>query len=510
MNFPQDLRDWKYFAVCILTSITITSLVVPPAFSQIPGKNGFRLIQEGEPEPIERLLSNSVVDMVPDSMDVLMGTGNGLSIWHMNPVDSSYYWQSFDETHGMGYGSVSALGAKDSMIWAATAYSVSVPEGVLPAGGGVGFTTNGGASWTWFDQPVDDDTVTTYSPTTTNIQNVTYDLLITSTEVWITSWGGGLRKYNYTDPADTIWHLVTPDDDPFSALNHLNHRAFAVEGDDDTLWVGTAAGVNRSTDGGENWQNFDYNSNGLSGNFITALGLQRWGNNSVLWAATWPAMGSGEYHGVTKTANGGITWDVVLSDPDYALKAHNFAFDDSAVYVATNLGLYKSIDGGQNWEVFPQIVDAQTGEMLYDPEFYCVLVHKTNLGTTLWVGTGDGIASSQDYGNTWSLNQSYLPTNQGGQPATYARPNPFSPRIHNVVRFQYDLPNAGNVTLKIFDFAMDEVTTVVDGIYKEAGNQYEVWDGSRNNGELAATGVYFYWIERSGCNAVWGKVAVIH
>lgn len=474
-----------------------------PAIAQIPGKTGFRFISENGAEPIERLLSNSVVDMVPDSLDVLMGTGGGLSIWHSD----DYTWSSFSEAHGMGPGSVSALDVEDGVIWAATAYTASTPEGLLPAGGGVGFSPDSGYTWTWYDQPVDDDTITSYSPTTTNIQNVTYDLLITSTEVWIASWGGGLRKFDFVDSA---WHVVTPDTLPFSALDHLNHRAFALEGDDNVLWVGTAAGINKSTDGGQTWVNYNHSDDEISGNFVTALGRQQWGSEDILWAATWPATGSGEYYGVSKTENGGLTWEVSLTDSEYTLKAHNIAFDDSAVYVAANLGLYKSLDYGTSWGEFPQIKDNITGEILFDPEFYCSLVHKTNLDTTLWVGTGDGIASSGDYGNTWSLHRSFLPTNQYGQPATYAYPNPFSPRLHFVTRFQYDLPADGRVTVKIFDFAMAEVTTVVNDVDRDAGDHYEVWNGTRGDGQTVATGVYFYRIDRGSADSVWGKVAVIH
>lgn len=493
----------KIKSLLVILSLLVAAVYsIEPARAQIPGKTGFRFASEGAEEPVENLLSNSAIDMMPDGMDIFMGTGGGLSVWHSGTES----WSSFNESHGLGHGSVSALDVKDGVIWAATAYTASTSEGFLPAGGGVGFSDDGGFTWTWFDQPVDDDTVETYEPTTTNVQNVTYDLLITSTEAWITSWAGGLRKYSF---ADTNWHLVVPDDDPFWAYGHLNHRAFSVAGDDSVLWVGTAQGINKSTDGGENWENFNHNEDGLSGNFVTALGWQQWSGNDILWAATWQAESSDESYGVTKTDNGGLTWEVVLTDSVYSLKAHNFAFDDSIVYVTTNLGLYKSVDLGETWEVFPQIVDSQTGDLLYDPEFYCAAAHNG----WLWVGTGDGIAASPDLGNNWIFyNQfrAFLPTNQDGQPATYAYPNPFSPRLHYVIRFQYDLPIAGKVTVKVYDFAMDEVATVVNGKHRESGDNYEAWTGLRNDGEPVATGVYFYRVKRAGSEAVWGKFALIY
>ncbi len=478
--------------------------VIPIAFAQLPGKTGHRLISEGaegSPEA-ERLLSNSVIDILPFGDDVLMGTGGGISLW----IGAS--WQSFDESDGLGHGSVSALDVQDNTIWAATAYTASTSVGYLPAGGGVGFSPDGGATWIWFDQPVDADTVTTYEPTTTNIQNVTYDLLLTSTDVWIASWGGGLRRLDLAGLAsgDTIWQIVTPDTFDFSALDHLNHRAFSVVGDDSILWVGTAAGVNKSLDDGETWTNFEH-SDGISGNFITALGLQKWSTHEVLWAASWPAEASGEYYGVSMTENGGLSWSVPLTDAVQTIKAHNFAFDDSAVYVASSLGLYKSVYPFTDWQLFPPIQDSETGEVIYDPEVYSALVHNG----VLWVGMADGVASSPDYGNTWTIYRAFVPISDPGQPSTYAFPNPFSPRLSPfAVRFAYSLPAAGNVTVKVYDFAMDCVATVVENAHREAGDQYEEWLGRRSDGKEVATGVYYYCIERAGASTIWGKVAVIY
>ncbi|MCX6640162.1 MAG: hypothetical protein NTW14_06725 [bacterium] len=489
------------YTFSLLLAVSLQIFTASYLQAQIPDKAGFRLVSEGG-VPLSYLLSNSVIDMVPFGSDILMGTGNGLSIWIAGLQD----WESYDESYGLGHGSVSALGAKNGVVWAATAYSQETSQGFLPAGGGVGFSTDEGLSWTWFQQPVDPDTVTLYDPTTTNIQNVTYDLLVTDSAVWIASFGGGLRKFSF---ADSAWHVVPPDTLPFSSLDYLNHRAFSVTGDDSILWVGTAAGVNKSTDGGVTWTNYSHNPNNpntLSGNFVTALGRQVWGIHDVIWAATWPAVGTGEYYGVSKSDDQGQTWQVVLTDTVQTLKTHNFAFSDSVVYAATNLGLYKSIDGGQQWEVFPQIHDFQTGDSLYSQEFFCALV----LGDTLWVGTGDGIAKSSNFGNTWTVYRSFLPPDQNGQPSTYAYPNPFSPRLHNVIRFAYSMPKPGKVTVKIFDFAMDEVATVVSGEYHQTGDYSDTWHGFRSDGEEVATGVYFFRVEREGADTVWGKFAVIY
>ncbi len=474
--------------------------------AQVPGKTGFRFIAEGG-TPGDQLLSNSVIDVKPDSLrqTVLMGTGAGLSVWH--PTDSSF--SSFDESFGLGVGSVSALDAKVGTIWAATAYTASTSAGLLPAGGGVGFSADSGYTWTWYPQPKDTANAP-YDPTTTNVQNVTYDLLAASHGVWITSWAGGLRRYNPGVYSDTLWRLVVPDTFSFSAFQHLNHRAFSVTGNDSVLWVGTAGGINKSTNPGDSlplWQNFNHGNSGITGNFVTALGLQYWAGDTILWAATWQADNPNETYGVSVTKDGGQSWQVVLTDPNISLQAHNFAFVDSVVYVASNLGLHKShwnLDGTlAPWGLMPtsQMVDFQSGFSLTDPEVYSALVYQG----TLWVGTAQGVAASSNLGNTWEIYRTNPPVS-----GTFAYPNPFYARLYFTVNLRYDMHGSGNVTVRVYDYAMDEVKTVADNKPRDAGQWEEQWDGRRSDGNPVATGVYYYAVEREGSSTVWGKVAVIY
>jgi hypothetical protein len=494
------------FTSAFFVMLTLTAGML---HAQIPGKDGFRFLAETDSlAPRNQLLSNSVIDVVPDSatQNVLMGTGGGLSVCHIIN-DSTFNFQSYDESFGLGHGSVSALDASQGTIWAATAYTASTGVGPLPAGGGVGYSTDQGYTWTWYDQPVDSQDVA--HPTTTNIQNVTYDLLVTPSNVWITSWAGGLRKFSF---ADSAWHLVVPDTQEFWPYQHLNHRVFSVTGDDSVLWVGTAAGINKTTnptDSVPTWQNFNHgnSSNGISGNFVTALGLQHWAGDTILWAATWQADTPAETYGVSITKNGGLTWQVVLADSNESLKAHNFAFFDSVVYVATNLGLYKSRwkDDGtlDTWGVTltSQMVDAQSGYYLTDPEVYSALVYQGNL----WVGTAQGVAISSNLGNTWSVLRTNPPVS-----GTFAYPNPFYAKLYFNVNLRYDMPASGKVTIRVYDYALDEVKTIADGKSRGVGQWEEQWDGKCSDGRQVATGVYYYSVEREGSETVWGKVAIIY
>ncbi len=66
-------------------------------------------------------------------------------------------------------------------------------------------------------------------------------------------------------------------------------------------------------------------------------------------------------------------------------------------------------------------------------------------------------------------------------------PNPFNPETF----IRYQVPAAGDVSLKIYNILGQEIATLVDGI-KEAGF-YEIrWDGKTQNGTEAASGVYVF------------------
>ncbi|MGH7595479.1 MAG: S8 family serine peptidase [bacterium] len=65
-------------------------------------------------------------------------------------------------------------------------------------------------------------------------------------------------------------------------------------------------------------------------------------------------------------------------------------------------------------------------------------------------------------------------------------PNPFNPET--AIRF--DLPEASEVVLAIFNSLGESVKTLVNG-QRAAGSYVEFWDGRNAGGEMAASGVYF-------------------
>jgi photosystem II stability/assembly factor-like uncharacterized protein len=454
---------------------------------------------------------NSVVDLRAAGSGVWAATSGGIS----HTADRGLSWKNITRANGLGYGGLSALDIRDGVIWAATGFDSLTPVDTSPldAGGGVGYSADGGDTWTWFPQPVDSRDETSYKPTTTNVQNITYGLALTDEGVWIASFGGGLRRS--TDSGRT-WQVVTVDGLPFDAYGRLTHRVFSVHFDGRTLWAGTAGGVHKSTDGGSTWITYSHQNQqlGISGNFVVAIGTQNIENRSVVWAATWETTiesnDSTEFKAVSFSEDGGLTWATALKGES----VHNFAFDGSDVYAASDNGLFKSVDGGKTWAVFPLIVDQSGGAAVYSQNVNCAAA---DADRALWAGTDDGLAMTADGGGTWRVFRAFRPTGNAGGPMTYAYPNPFSPLRHNLaggdghVRFQYHTAHPTRVTVRVYDFGMNLVSTAVRGKdIPSPGDHAEVWNGKNDVGDMVANGVYFYKLEIEGEGTHWGKVMVVN
>ena len=66
-------------------------------------------------------------------------------------------------------------------------------------------------------------------------------------------------------------------------------------------------------------------------------------------------------------------------------------------------------------------------------------------------------------------------------------PNPFNP----TTTIQYEIKEAGNVSIEVFNILGQKVKTLVDG-YHNADNYSLIWNGTNNNNEGVSSGVYFY------------------
>ncbi len=476
-------------------------------------------------EPAERMPSNSIIDIMSHNNDLWLGSGGGLVQFGIN--DGSF--NVIPSGDLIGRGGISAMSINDKVMWIATAYTEKVSGGYFPAGGGLGFSRDNGNSWTWIDQPVDSVDEENYHPTTTNIQNVTYDIALSNSAVWIVSWGGGIRKLRYDslDAGIYHWEVMTPDGNPFWALQNLRHRGFSGVFANNAIWIGTAGGVHRTLNEGLSWETFSFEADlpSISGNFVTAMGVQHLEHYDNVWAATWKANNVAEYYGVSVTYDNGTSWQVALSDStilasnEYLidkygpLKVHNFGFGASKVYACADGGLWISSDNGFSWgEPITSITDPTIGETLTDIDFYSADV----IGDSVWVGTNAGLVVGWLEGAhfTWRIHRAHNPAGEASVPDTYAYPSPFSPNRGHITRFQVRADAPLVASLKIFSFAMEPVYEF-GPVSLPGGGQNDMtgygafqWDGKDSDGTLVANGVYFYCIKAAG-QTWWGKVMVL-
>jgi hypothetical protein len=79
-------------------------------------------------------------------------------------------------------------------------------------------------------------------------------------------------------------------------------------------------------------------------------------------------------------------------------------------------------------------------------------------------------------------------------------PNPFDPNL-NEVEFVYQVPESGNITIKILDESNRTVVTIADNEFRQEGFAHtDRWDGRLPNGDFVANGMYYLYIEFSDGN----------
>lgn len=518
----------KIFILILVLTLTLRAQVIPLDF-QIENSGKLLKLNQASPVPI----SNSITDIVCVGDTIILGTGRGLSISY----DRGESWINFYKHPEFGTESISAVAYKNGFIWVATAHSVVRDDQTLPEGSGLRYSSDGGKTWKKVDQPIDhkDSTKVRYGnnilnalPITTTINNITYDIGLTSNEIWIASFAGGLRKS--TDLGRTWERVVIPPDNldsikPTEAYNfdlspvsggygfqsNLNHRVFSIYvQDDSTIWVGTAGGINKTTDGGKSWIKFNKQNqtNHIAGNFVVAIGGSKIFGKDYIYSATWKAEDITEEYGISITSDGGKNW-LISNEGE---RIHNFGFFNQFAYAAGSNGLFRSADFGQNWIKAPDIVDSLTQQRLWTNTFYSV----SSQGNIIWAGSNDGLAKTIETGFPWSsgwrVYQAFVPVRNKTE--AYAYPNPFDPE-NDVLRIKYTTEGKDEkVTIRIYDFGMNLVRTLIQnaqrsGIVDTRLQQTQIWDGKDEFGNYVSNGVYFYVIEIGNDTPVYGKIIVM-
>lgn len=480
---------------------------------------------------------NNISDIIAIGDTVWLGTSRGLSL----STDRGNSWKNFFGSEDFGTESISAMGYNNGIFWAATAHSKDVEGQSLQEGSGLHYTDDKGETWTNVPQPIDDpgDSLLIYGindgvnlpkvralPVTVAVQNLTFDIAFTKGTIWITSFAGGLRKstdkgatwqrvllpsdsLNSLTPNDTVKFALQPSGGNFGPDDWLNHRVFSViSANDSTLYVGTANGINKSTDNGISWQKFNHQNqeNSISGNFIVALGFNN-STNSV-WAASWRAEKPDEFYAVSASFDSGKNWEIFLEDE----QVHNFGFKGNDVIALSDNGAFRTDNNGSNWVLPNSIIDENTKLSLKTNIFYAA----SSEGNDVWLGSNDGLAKITETGNVmwdgkWKIYFASQPLTSNND--SYVFPNPFSPKIDETLKFKYSTNgNTQPVTIMIFDFAMNYVKTLIQNAerdFDKNGLEPATWDGSDANGNIVPNGVYFYRIEVGSEEPRYGKILVL-
>jgi hypothetical protein len=480
--------------------------------------------------------TNTINEVLIRKDTVWFGTERGLSF----TTNGGSSWTNFSNTGTFDNKGISAVAINDALIWVATGYSTKLNGESVQTGGGLHFSFDRGTTWSFVSQPVDVGTVDTLIYGNNKIramnvtvpqQNITFDIALTKNTVWIASWAGMLRK---STNLGTSWtRVILPPDNldsikPADSLNYAfdlspaagrlgliannNHLLFSVyASDDSTIWAGTAGGINKSTNGGLSWRKFSHQNqvHSISGNFVVALKEQRWKNRRIMWAATVNANDPDEIKGVSYTEDGGSTWKTALLGE----WVHNIAVNDSGsvVYVASDNGLFRSSDVGESWTRSSSIYDPQNLQRFVSNECYGVGVK----GDTVWFGGPEGTAYTLDspshlFGSVWHIFRTAEQVSSSN--STYAYPNPFTPSGESV-RLHFGVPAASaaqDVSIRIFDYAMLPVRTLIQKVARPAGKEFdEIWNGRNDNNSIVANGVYFYRVEIGDQTPIWGKILVL-
>ena len=502
---------------------------IAAAQSGVLNERSFRLQRSESSSPLPA--GNSVTDIVVHNDTLWFGSGKGLS----RSTDGGRSWTNYYNTAAFGTEDIAAIAVRGKEVWVSTAHSVSINGSDLPEGSGLRYSSDAGETWKSIPQPIDTKNIDTLYwndkstiralGITTAVNNITYDIAIAGNAVYIASFAGMLRVSSDTGktwqrvilppdnltsigPNDSLVFDLSPSGGALNLQNNLNHRLFSVFAENDfTIWVGTAGGINKTTNRGASWVRYSASAaaGSISGNFVVAIAKQSYGTKNIIWASA-SATNESEKRSVCYSEDNGVTWKQTLP----LEFAHNFGFKENIIYVPTDNGVFRSTDLGQSWVQTGSIHDKASNQTYTQRKFYAA----ATTGDTVWLGGADGAVSTVDnvsnpFGSTWTM----LHARQSLSSVTevYAYPNPFAPddealRIH----YSTGVSAAAPVTIRIFDFGMHLVRTVIQNAVRQPGREHdEIWDGKDDNGRQVSNGVYFFHVTVNSGTPRWGKIIAI-
>ncbi|MFU8859974.1 MAG: hypothetical protein ACNA8K_06090 [Cyclonatronaceae bacterium] len=431
-----------------------------------------------------------------------------------------------------GRGRLFSISVSPDTVIAGLGYNDDATGESVQTGLGFHTTTDGGLTWDFIPLPLDDPEATSILyggrfvesvPVIVPQQSPPFDVTHAGNTVFYAGWASGIRRS--LDFGETWERILLPPttlrelrpnrsyDFVFDPRLDNNFLGFSVLVDrDGYVWAGTAAGLNISANALtapadsigwlRHWAGTE--NNRMLGNWV--IKMRENPKDGRIWMTNWIAA-QGEQQGVVSTADKGNTFTRYLEGE----RIYDIAFYDDTIYASGDNGLFISRNNGQTWEQISQI--RSPNALIKRTANYLSLAHTTE---RLWVGTTDGLASTNDQGRTWHITRVEYPLKGGNQLVpegrnvnAYAYPNPFSPSIHDIVRLRFEAPASGLATVRLFDFGMNLIRELETDFQVTTGRKYEViWDGTDNSGRKAGNGAVFYRIS-VGNDHTTGKILVL-
>ena len=315
-------------------------------------------------------------------------------------------------------------------------------------------------------------------------------------------WVGGDEQLAFTTNGGVTWEII-----PFENYGYRLLHFF-----DETTGIATRKNYDtyeteivRTTDGGYTW-NIQCITNAM--NSIHFIGDEGW---LVGYDGTNPT--------ILHTTDTGLTWEELAPPNVLYLNLQDVYFKDSLNgWIVGNLGVWRTIDGGNTWNSVP--IDVTLGEAIAFSED----------GQWGWITNSYGeMWYTQDAGESWEeypyidvnqLNEVVIADNYAwafGGARTIVRwnqndvsikkehnlintpqriknyPNPFNP----TTTIAFTIPKTSQVYLGIYDISGKLIKTLIDAPI-EAGYHTVMWDGTDDNGSSVASGVYFYKLKSKG------------
>ncbi|MDK2978213.1 MAG: hypothetical protein PWP52_927 [Bacteroidales bacterium] len=229
-------------------------------------------------------------------------------------------------------------------------------------------------------------------------------------------------------------------------------RGLIVDPDDQThnTWYAGAAtgGIWKTTDGGHNWTCLTDDFPNLSANTLAMAAS----NTQVIYAGTGESFPGGTYlegNGIFKTTDKGESWAQLASttNNDYFAYINRLVVDpndEDIVIAATEKGIMKSVDGGQQWDTVYTNANG-VEDLVANPNDFDILYAGVN---------SYGILKSTNAGESWTISFDELVAGQRYELAV----SPVDPNIiyasiniSTTESYVYRSTDAGETWLKLED-----------------------------------------------------------